>query len=277
MKPLPIFKISCHALGEIMAGEIGLTVKQNETLEIHIKRELDFKNGVDKVKDLTDNMRAEMNSLINKRDNPELPEGAKTYCKKWLKRKLFGASDNWKAIVIEKGLQVESDAIKLISLVYQLDGLEKNEDFIGNEWAHGEPDMIFADKVRDNKSSWDLMSFPMFETDVPEKKYWYQVQCYLWILGLTEGVLDYTLIDTPMPLVLQDLKKLYFQSGGVSEDWTPERYELMYPNYRFDNVPLEMRVKSFDIPFDPELPQHIIYRVELCREYIKSLLPKDYA
>lgn len=269
MKDLPIFKISCHALGEIMSGEIGLTVIQDARLnELQERR-----NGVGKP--LTPNMEIELDKLIYKRDNPELPEGAKTYCKKWLKRKLFGASDNWKAIVIEKGLAVEPSAIELISKVYGLDGLEKNEDFFGNDWAHGEPDMIFNDCVRDNKSSWDLMSFPMFETEIPEKKYWYQLQCYMWILGLDNSFLDYTLIDTPMTLVLQDLKKLYFQSGGVAEEWTPEKYEMMYPNYRFDNVPLEMRVKSFEIPFDSSLPQHIIYRVELCRTYINSLLPNN--
>lgn len=263
---LPIFKISCHAIGDIMAGEIGLTEKQDARLnELQLRR-----NGEGKA--LTDNMNKELDSLIYKRDHPELPEGAKTYCKKWLKRKMFGFSESWKSAVIDKGLAVEPDAIELIGKVYGLEGIQKNEDFFSNDWCHGEPDIIHGGIVRDNKSSWDIFSFPMFDDEVPDKKYWWQLQGYMWLLGIKRASLDYTLIDTPMPLVLADLKKLYFQSGGIAEDWTPERYEAMYPNYRFDNVPLAMRVKSFEFDFDPEVSQHIKYRVELCREYIKTLL-----
>lgn len=265
MNTLKEFKISCHAIGEIMAGEIGLTQKQND----RIKELSDRANGIGKP--LTDNMKTELDALIQKQDNPELPEGAKTYCKKWLKRKLFNASQDFKAIVIEKGLQVEHEAIKLISEVYGFE-LQKNEDFFSNEWCHGEPDIIHEDTVRDNKSSWDLFSFPMFEDDIPKKEYWWQLQGYMWLLGFKKSFLDYTLIDTPMPLVLQDLKKLYYQSGGKAEDWTPEKYEALYPNYRFDNVPKEMRVKTFQIEFEDWVPEQVIYRVEMCRKYISTLI-----
>lgn len=258
------FKIRCSAIGEIMAGEIGLTPIQDARLnELQERR-----NGVGKP--LTPNMDKELDGLIIKRDNPELPKGAKTYCQKWIKKQAFGADEFWKSKVIDKGLAVEETAIKLIGQVYGID-VFKNEEFFINDWCHGEPDMLTFDTVRDNKSSWDLLTYPMFEEDIPKKEYWWQLQGYMWLTGLKKASLDYTLIDTPMPLVLLDLKKLYFQSGGCAEDWTPERYESMYPHYRFDNVPLEMRVKSFEFTFEEWVPEQIIYRVELCREYISKL------
>ncbi len=266
MNELKEFKISCHAIGEIMAGDVGLTPIQDARLnELEARR-----NG--EGKPLTDNMNIELDKLISKRDNPELPVGAKTHCKKWLKKALFSYKEDWKSVVIDKGLAVENEGIELVAMVYGIEGLKKNEDWFNNEFCKGTPDVIDTETVRDIKCSWDIFSFPMFDEELPKKDYWWQLQGYMWMLGIKKASLDYVLIDTPMPLILQDLKKLYFQSGGVAEDWTPERYEAMYPNYRFGNVPTEMRVKSFVFDYEPWIEEHIAFRVDLCRKYIKTLI-----
>jgi hypothetical protein len=265
MNKLPEFKIACHALSEIMAGEVGLTEKQEQTLNEYLQR----KSGVGKP--LTPNMEAELEKLLEKRDHPELPAGAKTYCKKWLKRKLFNRSEDWKNIVVDKGLACENDSIRLVSEICG-EEYEKNEDFLSNDYCHGEPDILKTKIVRDIKSSWDLFTFPMFDDEIPKKDYWWQLQGYMWLTGLEKAALDYTLIDTPMPLVLLDLKKLYYQSGGVAEEWSPEKYEALYPNYRFDDVPKEMRVKSFYFDFEPWVVPQITARVQMCREYIQTLI-----
>lgn len=262
------FKINCHAISEIMAGEIGLTpVQESRLLELEQRA-----NGIGKP--LTDNMVIELDKLINKRDNPELPQGAKTYCKKWLKKELFGYKENWKSVVIDKGLAVEEDGINLVELVYGTEKLYKNEDWFSNDFCQGTPDIISKDIVRDIKCSWDIFSFPMFDEDLPKKDYWWQLQGYMWLTGIKKASLDYVLIDTPMPLVLLDLKKLYYQSGGVAEEWTPEKYEYLYTNYRFDKIPNNMRVKSFEFEFENWIPEQISYRVELCRKYINTLTNK---
>jgi len=119
------FKIRCHAIGKIMAGEIGLTEIQNSKLS-----ELESRaNGVGKP--LTQNMESELAKLINKRDNPELPEGAKSYCKEWLIKHKFKRNKEFKNAVIEKGLACEQDAIELLSLVHGEDYI-KNEDYFNN-------------------------------------------------------------------------------------------------------------------------------------------------
>lgn len=259
------FKISCHAIGEIMAGEIGLTDIQVARLdELQLR-----KNGVGKP--LTPNMENELIKLIDKRDNPELPEGAKTYCKKWLKKTLFNRKEDFKSIVIDKGLACEQEGIELISKVYGLN-LFKNEDYFDNEFIQGSPDVLTINLVRDVKSSWDLFTFPMFEHALPKKEYWWQLQGYMILTGLNKAALDYVLINTPMPLVQLDLKNLYYKSGGKAEDWTPDKYEELYVNYRFDDIPIESRIKTFEFDKADWVEEQINLRVELCREYINGLI-----
>ena len=69
-----------------------------------------------------------------------------------------------------------------------------------------------------------------------------------------------------------DLKKLYYQSGGKPEDWNPELYESLMPNYRFDDIPEHMRVKTFLFAHEGWVEEQINARVLLCRQYIQTLL-----
>lgn len=268
-----LFKISCHAISEIMAGTVGLTDKQALRLDELQTRRFDAEKGVKGVKPLTNNMEEELADLIHKRDNPELPTGAQTYVKTWMKEKLFNRKKEWKALVVEKGLACEPMSISLLGKILEQD-LQKNDEFFENEHAHGFPDIVTGDIVRDIKSSWDLFTFPMFDKELTKQEYWWQLQGYMWLTGLKKAALDYVLIDTPMPLVELDLKKLYYQSGGRAEDWNPEQHELLLPNYRFDDIPEKLRVKTYLFDFDHTVPQQIKDRVELCRKFIHSALPE---
>ena len=270
---MKIFKISCHAISEIMSGEIGLTEAQKVRLSELIVRKRDHAAGVDKIKPLTANMEDELKDLIIKRDNPQLPAGAKTYLKKWMKKKLFNRKEDWKALVVEKGLACEPMGIELIDRVYGLGGLIKNDEWFENEYLHGIPDIIH-DLVRDVKCSWDLDTFPMFDDPsvLPNKDYWWQLQGYMILTGIKKACIDYVLIDTPLPLVQLDLRKLYFQSGGRAEDWTPDTNAELMPNYRFDDIPEKLRVKTFEVEFDPTVEAKINQRVIMCRKYIAEIL-----
>ena len=257
------YKIRCTAISKIMAGEIGLT-------EVQIARVNELssrRNGAGKP--LTDNMNAELDKLVWKENNPSLPTGAKTYCKQWLKAELYNRNIDFKNSVIEKGLMVEMEGIELISEIVGIN-YSKNDEYFENDFMQGSPDIV-AEIVRDVKSSWDLFTFPMFETEIPNEDYYYQLQGYMILTGIEKASLDYVLINTPKSLVSLDLKKLYYQSGGTSENWTPEDYELLNANYTFDDIPKEKRLKSFSITLDKTLDIKIKERVMLCRNYINSL------
>ncbi len=260
------FKIRSSATSKIMAGEIGLTEKQEFTLNELLPRS----KGVGKP--LTSNMENDLQKLLYKRDNPELPKGAKTYCETWIKKHIYNRNPEFKSLVIDKGLMCEMDGIKLIAETFGYDKFEKNDEYFENVFMHGTPDIIHEGVIHDTKLSWDLFSFPMFEKEIPNDDYWWQLQSYMILSGVKKASLDYVLIDTPMPLILLDLKKLYFQSGGVADEWTPEKYEALYPNYQFNDIPAEKRIKSFTFDLDTTIEAKINERVLLCRKYINELL-----
>lgn len=268
------FKISCHAISQIMAGSIGLTDKQTLRLDELQTRKFNHERGYKGVKPLTDNMEAELKDLINKRDNPELPAGAKTYIKTWIKEKMFNRKKDWKNVVVEKGIVSEPLSIELLGRVLGIE-MFKNDEFFENDYAHGFPDIIQGSLVRDVKSSWDIFTFPMFDTEMPNDDYWWQLQGYMWLTGHTKASLDYVLIDTPEPLIALDLKKLYYQSGGLAEMWTPDTHQELLPNYQFNDVPEKYRIKSYEVEWDASVPDKIIQRVQMCRAFIKNIVPSD--
>lgn len=208
--------------------------------------------------------------IMTKLSSAELPQGAKTYCETWYIQEKYNRKKDFYSKYIDKGLAVEHLGIKMLSRLQGLD-LHKNEEFFANDYIQGQPDVIENKIVFDIKSSWDIFSFPHFDKELPNDDYFWQLQCYMILTELREASVVYVLIDTPRPLIQQELKKLYYQSGGVAEDWTPETYAELEVNYRFDDVPDDRRIKVFSVPFDPTAEAKIRERVILCRNYINSI------
>lgn len=281
------FKVRASATYEICAGEIGLTEKQEEKLAIYLKRAADFKNGVDKVKDLTDNMKSEMAELINKKDNPELPDGAKTHCKKWLKERLFGRRCDIKSKYIEKGNLGEEDGFTLMATELGLGMVYKHKDLVENEYIKGTPDLIVKKIVYDNKCSYTLDTFPMFESVIPDEKYEWQVNSYCDILKLESGVVAYTLIDAPVEIVEREVKWLFTPDAIYKRlceiIYTKEYFDTMFDRFcplsalnSFVEIPEYERVKPFGIKYDKSKTEKTYERVKMCRAYILELLIEKY-
>ena len=76
------FKIRCSKIVEIMGGN-GIT-------ELQAKKITELQNKPKR----TDKQGEELQRLIEKRDNPQLPPGAKTYCKTWVMGQLYKRSKN---------------------------------------------------------------------------------------------------------------------------------------------------------------------------------------
>jgi len=258
------FKVSAHSCAKIMTGEVGLSEKQ----EVRLKELSERKAGIGKP--LTINMEVELGTLLLKQANPELSQGAKTYCETWYIQQKYGRRKEWFNKYVEKGLVVEYLGIEMLSAHQGID-LVKNEEFFSNDYIQGQPDVIHNGIVFDIKSSWDIFSFPFFENELPNTDYWWQLQCYMAITGLSQSSIVYCLINTPQPLIDQELKKLYYQSGGTATDWSPEAYADLGKNYRFEDVAESERIKEFPVEKDETAAERIKERVLMCREYIKTL------
>ena len=234
------FKIRAHASGIIMTGIIGLTEKQSEKLLLLESKEK-----------RTDKQEEEYQELTLKKQNPDLPQTIKSYCKEWLTEKMYGYRKEIKNRYLDKGSIMEDDAIDLAINLLNLPFVMKNTLSFEDEFFTGTPDIIIdeLDRVDDTKCSWDCFTFPLFEEEIPNMDYFYQLQVYMHLTGKKHASLDYVLLNTPE----------YLDYGE------PKTY---------DHLDKKFRIRNYLIEYDESVILELQKRVILCKEYINSLLKK---
>lgn len=259
-----------------MAGNIGLTDIQTAKCAELSER----KNGVGKP--LTPNMEVELTDLIQKRDNPELPQGAKTYCKQWLKEHLYKRKQEIQSKYIRKGNLTEETGFTLMAVQLKLGMVFKNEQYRENEYSTGTWDLLVNDTVYDNKSVWSLDTFPMFDTKNPKPEYEWQMQVYTGLAGVEKAVLAYTLNDAPEIEIQQAIRWVDEHQARVqilnNMIFTEPFFEAMKSKYAseatldFLPIPEEKRIKTFPFFKDNSVHYRIKERVKMCNQFINSLL-----
>ena len=125
-----------------------------------------------------------MAELQYKQLNPELPEGAKTYCKQWIKETLYKRREQVKSKYILKGHDTRkkvhhdgrSPQARIRSRKTRNSG---QDDFI---MGTCDLDHEASDTVFDNKSSWSLTSSRCSRLKYRSKDYEAQIKgtCILW-------------------------------------------------------------------------------------------------
>ena len=256
------FKIRCSAIGSIMAGSVGASQSQLENIE-----KMDARD-----KPMTAPMLEKYEKDVYTRDNPELPKGAKTYCKEWLKEQkdFYNRRKEIQSKYCDKGNEVEDDSIELLSN-FLLEDLEKNEEFFGeDEFMQGTPDVLYNMSVYDMKNSWDFTTFPLFEDEIPNKDYWWQLQGYMYLCSRIDAKLVYCLMDMPYHLIQDEVRRASYKSDMTTSELSEEYTKL----YTYKDVSTELRVKIFDFDRDDKAIEQIKERVKLCQEYINKLMEK---
>jgi hypothetical protein len=176
-----------------------------------------------------------------------LSETTKTYCKEWMKSQIYGFEKEISSKYLEKGIQLEDTAIDRAIEWLDLPFVLKNEELFENEYAKGTPDILYSDTVIDIKCSWDAFTFPLFEDEIPNMDYYYQLQTYMWLTGKKTAKLAYLLLNTPEHIASWETKRDY------------------------DGLDKQYRIKCYTFDFDLEVIEKLKTRVELCREYINQL------
>jgi hypothetical protein len=176
-----------------------------------------------------------------------LSETTKSYAKEWLTEQIYGFRKEIKSKYIYKGLVMENEAIDKAIEWLDLPFAIKNEQYFENDFIKGTPDLIVDGVVYDIKCSWDAYTFPIFENEIPNKDYFYQLQCYMHLTGCTKAVLTYVLLNTPEEVVYE----------------TPQNY---------DDLDKKYRIKTFEIDYDQSVIDTLIERVKLTREYLETLI-----
>jgi len=185
--------------------------------------------------------------MTNARSKSELlSETTKTYVKEWLIEKIYGIRKEIKSKYLTKGLKLEDTAIDKAIEWLDLPFTLKNEKFFEDDLFCGTPDLIVNDVVYDIKCSWDAFTFPLFENEIPNKDYFYQLQVYMHLTGCKKAVLTYVLLNTPEELTYED-------------------------KHNYDNMDKKYRIKTFEIDYSEEVIADLQQRVTNIREYLKTI------
>ncbi|MDX5586186.1 MAG: hypothetical protein QNK20_14955 [Aureibaculum sp.] len=253
------FKIRSSAIGKIMAGKIGLSDNQK----------IDFDELSNKEK-ITPKQLIKLDALRFKKDNPELTEGAKTYCKIWLKEQTLNRGNNFGSKFTEKGNVMEDESIDFIAKMLNYGMLIKNPVHFENDFITGTPDILTGDGyVFDAKNSWDHETFPLFESKIPNYDYYWQLQGYMDLTKKDKAKLVYVLSNTPENLIEREAR-FYCTNFGY-EDLDYDIYKKFADRMTYDDVEDKYRITVFEVNRNQSDIDSIYLRVKLCRDYIETL------
>lgn len=206
--------------------------------------------------------------MVNPRNKKDLLSATtKKYLQEIHKEVVFGKTTDIESKYLEKGKQVEEDAIEMYSRI-KSNKYIKNETFFENDFICGTPDIV-EDKLIDIKSSWDFTTFPMHEEELPNSAYYWQMQGYMTLTGKKESYVTYCLVDTPTMLIQDEIRRLSWKLGMIE---VPEELELeVYDRLQYADVPEELRIKEFKVEYNDQDVQRLYDRIEICKEYLTSL------
>jgi len=157
-----------------------------------------------------------------------------------LKSEIYGRVKVIDTKEIRKGIAMEDDAIDKAIEWLDIPFVLKNETNFNNEWLTGTPDLILEDEIIDIKCSWDWSTFPLFDNELPNKDYYWQMQGYMALTGKNNARVVYILNNTPA--------------------------ELNYGNEdNYDHIESKYRIKVFSVARNEDAIKSIYDRVEQIR------------
>ena len=269
------FCIRCSAIGKIMGEPRGKSAAQKlAEAQALLKKNVDAvaaaKAGsksqiaaAARVERYTKDV-ADLEKLA---DTPHLSQTCISYLQEWVNEQVYGRRIEVVSKYTTKGNKVEDDAI-VYALGY-VAGLQlevKNEQHLGNDWMHGTPDVVAGQMVLDIKSSWSHETFPLYDREIPESDYEWQVLGYMGLTEKQKAVVCYCLMSMPDEMIEREAR---FKLGP---NYTQEQFKEFAALYRYDDLPAFLRLKEFEFLFDEAKYESIKTRVEQCRAYIDEVI-----
>jgi hypothetical protein len=92
----------------------------------------------------------------------------------------------------------------------------------------------------------------------------------MWLTGKQESVLAYCLIDTPLEMVEDEVRKAHWKLHLIDEN--TELCQEVESKHKFGHIPNNRKVKYWFVQRDEQVIEQIKERVELCREYYNLLM-----
>lgn len=188
-----------------------------------------------------------LGKLMASPDKSVLPAGAITELDKIISQKLL----NWRNaetdfFTTEKGKQCENDSIELYN-EFKDTFYVKNVERVTKDYLTGECDLLDEQNslVVDIKTSYSKATHPLNLT--ASKLYEWQLRAYMYLYNVNHAELAYCLVNTPPDLIKKQ---------------DPENWHVV------DDLPLNLRVRTFKIERDLEKENQFLNRIKLCEEYV---------
>lgn len=294
-----VFKCRCSAIGKIMteAKEKSNLEKYNDAIENLSNLEKRIEGLVNKSTktyiDLSENKIPKAKNLISEleliKHKKSLSETCKTYLKEWILNYKYGRKKEFSNKFTDKGNSTEQDGFQVIQdVLFNSTFLPKNKIKYEDEYFIGTPDVDVVNFIIDNKSSWNLFTFPIGEFEIPDKIYDWQGRGYMRLANKENFLLCYTLNDTPTELIEDEIFR-FKRNNNLIDISDQETYKVaknflftfeglqknafLYSNADtsdFIEIPIEKRLVKFQTERDLELEQKIINRVIECNEWINQ-------
>jgi hypothetical protein len=217
--------------------------------------------------------------MTNPRSKTEiLSETARKSVQKSVLFDKYGITEDISSKPIDKGIQLEPDAIEAASKVlgwFDIDGLKKR---MINDFFTGEPDVLTPTLLADIKCSYSGLTFPWFSAEIPTAGYFFQLQVYMELSGHRTSELVYCLLDTPEQMVLDEINRKVWKMlpdpkyGDMSQsDIELLADESVRRMHNFSHIPIEKRIKKYRVDYDPNVIKEMQDRVTLCRDYYDEI------
>ncbi len=231
--------------------QYGLTDKQKERLIYLFEKP-----------NLTELQQKEYADLVEKMKAIDtLPQGAITHLYDIYDSAVYGIREDVAGKQIDKGLLCEQDSFALIQPYFGF--LLKNTQRFENGLIVGTPDALTEQYVIDTKTSWNLRTFRQAELT---PLYHWQLQAYMHLTGRNKAVLAYCLVDTPLELINDEIKRQTYYKGIIDDN--SEQFAAIeaqvHCNMTFsDKIPAKNCVKFFHIDRDEKMIDAMKRRTEM--------------
>jgi hypothetical protein len=199
-----------------------------------------------------------------------LSQTAKSYIQEVVLQDKYGIYKEFNSRYTDKGNQTEDEAIQLVAQVLDLGFIYKNEDKYANDWIKGTPDVVTNDLIIDTKVSWSAHTFPFFESELPNKDYYWQMQAYMWMTGRKKALVTYCLVNTPYLLLEDEIRREHWKQNLIGE--SQEVRDYVEAQHNFDHIPKNERVKVFEIDYDEQGIEQAKEKIEIAKVYYNQLM-----
>lgn len=276
MPKIAPFQVHCSAIGLIMANVPKIDYSDIAELEMSIPKlteianEKGNKRAINAVESAVKKLAEMKEKYYNQRT---IPEGAQTIVEEHFRNCIYnrkGLPQGSKHTI--KGTKIEWEAIGFINEILGT-YYAKNEELLFNEWMVGTPDIVEpnlknCELIVDAKCPFTHSTMPIKNTPL-NKLYWWQVQGYMHLSGAKQAKVIYCLMNAPVQVIESECWRIA-RLNGLSE-YTPEIVEMVTRELTYDDIDPALRIKVYDVEYDPDAINQIQQRVFACNEYLRTL------